>query len=519
MRRNYRLSGILLLGLLGLSLLLVACGGDAATNAPPATTAATSSTAPATPAPAATAVNKGPELTATPVLLPTPVGGIPTATAVPPTATPAPTTAAPSPTVAPTAVPLTGLPGKLSIVGNDFNVYVSRFDGKPPKLLLGKAGITIGANQDGEIFRFPTWTRDGSKLAVWSINVKAGQLDTASVYVVSADGSDSYKVQDNEAVSPIYMGWSPDGNFLSMLVGSSGSNSLELRVVDTSKGAAGVKANGVRKITQGNPLYTSWSADSDGLVVHTKSGTNDILSLIKAKDTKSTLQALKFNGGTGQFRAPAWSADGGRLAFSTLTGQTNENLIVQAKDGTNQGTVDGTGLGAAFNWSPAGSKLAYSFQDSTKQGFYKGLSVSDVGGTDAPKSGKISATKLFDSSIIAFFWSPDGKKIAYLNTNDDESRILWNIYDLDAKKSTKLLEWYPNNDLIQILNYFDQYAQSDSVWSPDSKALVFSGWINSTISASGQATGPAQVYVVTTEGANAGKPQLIGPGALAFWTK
>jgi len=121
--------------------------------------------------------------------------------------------------------------------------------------------------------------------------------------------------------------------------------------------------------------------------------------------------------------------------------------------------------------------------------------------------------------VLAFFWSPDGKKLAYLNLNADESRAVWNTYDLDTRKSTKLAEWFPTNNLIQIINYFDQYAQSDSIWSPDSKAIVFTGWTNSTVSADGKAEGPALVYVMPTEGSKAGQAQAIAIGSLAFWAK
>lgn len=528
-------AGLILL--LGSTLWLAGCGGDT----PPTATSVLGSptaakTAQAAPTPT---IAFGPEATATPVILPTnpavatsrptpPIPNDASRTNSGPAATvPAATTSAafaatiaPTPTP-PSFAPLTGYPGKLSILGSDLYIYVSRFDNKPPQLILGKAGVTVGLNQDGEIFRFPTWSKDGTKLAAMGLNIKSGQTQSVNVYVAAADGSGTYKVQDSEAVSPVYISWSPDGNFLSLLMGVVNGDTLELRLADTSKGAAGAKTAGLRKVAVGNPLYTSWSNDSDSLAIHTLTGGIDTLSMVKAKSSgASSPQPLNFKGEPGAFRAPHWSANGAYLAFSTSQGNLNDEAItIQDKTGTNLGVIDTAGQGASFNWSPDGSKLAFGFRDTSREGVYLGLNISDLAGPDAPKNGKISFSKAATDPVIAFFWSPDGKKLAYLTFNESQSRVLWNIYDVTTKKSTKLVEWYPNSTLVQVLSYFDQYAQSDSIWSPDSKALVFSGWINSTITADGKAFGPAVVYVLPTEGAKAGQPQPVAPGQVSFWSK
>jgi Tol biopolymer transport system component len=441
-------------------------------------------------------------------------------TTAPPT-TAASTTAAATVTTQPQTQfsPVTGFPGKLSIVGNDNNIYISRFDGKPPALLLGKAGVSVNAGQDGELFIFPTWSHDGTKLAAGSFLFHNGTPDSVSIYVAAADGSNTFKVQDAEKFTPVYLSWSPDGNYLSMLVGNTGSNELDLRVVDTSKGAAGVKANGPRSLLHGNPLYSSWAADSDTLVIHFTSSGLNVLSQVKAKDAKSSPQPFKLTGDPGAFRAPAWSADGSRLAFSTvLQGQSNEVIVVQDKNGALQGTIDGVGQGAVFNWSPNGARLAYGLRAGSSQRLYDGVLLSDLAGADAPKNGKISGTKIINDPVLSFFWSPDGKKLAYSTIDNASSRFVWNVYDLDSKKSTKLADWYPSDETTQVLSFFDQYAQSDSLWSPDSKALVFSGWVNATINNS-TLTGDPIVYVMPTEGAKAGQVQAVAPGGLAFWAK
>lgn len=447
------------------------------------------------------------EATSTPVAL----ANIPSPTPAP--ATTAPITTPSATTVAGTIVPRpvpTGLPGKLSLIGNDGQLYTYKFDGTKPQLLLGKAGDDPYKTGDGQIFTFPTWSKDGTKLAVMSSTFKTGTAVSSDIYVVNADGSNPYKVRDGAKTGGVYLNFSPDGTALTMLVG--GGDALDLQVADTSP-TASAKPPQTRTLSQGRPLYTSWSPDNDNLIVHTTNTGSEVLQILSTKNPNA--KAVDLPGKSGSFRAPAWSSDGQRLAYSVLGSRSGgpDSLIIAGKDGKEQARLDIPDIGSlSFNWSPDGKTLAYGIQASP-QNYLRNIYLTDgSGGSNA------TSTKILNSTVFSFFWSPDGKKIAYAGLNSSSTFFTWNIYDIATNKATMLVEWIPSEATQQILGYFDQYAQSDSFWSPDSKYLVFCGWDKATLAQNPSQDNPF-VYILPTEGPNAGQAYVVDYGELSFWAK
>lgn len=522
MARKLSHFGLPVVSLLVLSLMLMACGQSKTEVALVLPTASDTPTAPAsTPTVAdtapATTVAANPDASATPVKANTPVGGT---GRVSPTAARSTAAASPKATATPAAPikPPTGFPGKLSITGPEYALYISRFDGNQPQLVLGKSGVRPGQGIDGPLYDWPTWTSDGSKLAVLSLNVKNSAFDTSDVVMVGADGKNPSKVLSNNPNQPVFLSWSPDGNQLSVLL--SGANQLELDLVEATAGASAAP----RKVAEGNAIYTGWSPDSQQLLIHATGSTasSSTLALLAAKDAKAQAVPVKVTPST--FRTPAFSGDGTRLAFAVLNAQTgSDEIFVHDKSGTSIGSIEVGGTGASFNWSPTGNKLAHTYQLANSQGlFYKGIALSELD-VNPPANGKLTATQIVNEPVAGFFWSPNGKKLAYVTLNSDQSLLVWKIYDLDTKKSSTLTEWLPSQTWLQLIRYFDQYAQSNSIWAPDSKTLVFSGFSKdeaAAISTSQSADDPIPtVYLMPVEGSDTGKLIPVAPGNLAFWAK
>jgi Tol biopolymer transport system component len=475
-----------------LGLVLVACGDEPKATSPASTTVALTTSANATSTPV--------------VLLPTSAQTALAANTAATTAlsnTVAPVTAT-LPPATPQPLPM-GLPGKISIVGNDGQLYLSRLDGKSPQILLGQAGVNPVQSGDGQIFAFPTWSKDGKKLAAISLNIKSGALVTSDVWVVKEDGTSAYKVRDSEPTGGIYLNFSPDGNVLSMLVGGNGT--LELQVADTSTGSV-AKPAAPRKLLEGQPVYSSWASDNATLLVHTADANNDTLNIIDAKNPVGKNQNIPFK--PGSFRAPEWSSDGTRFAYVAAADSPGkpQALVISDKDGKELSRQVGNGEGMSFNWSPDGKQLAFMSQAPSGD-FYDALYMADV--TAGTK------TKIDDGIVLAFFWSPDSRKIAYVTLNPTSNIFTWLVYDLASKKSTLLMEWGPSEATAQILSYADQYSQSDSIWSPDSRALVFGGYDKAAIMQ--PQPGEPQIYILQVEGTNSGQYYKAGVGELAFWSK
>ena len=79
------------------------------------------------------------------------------------------------------------------------------------------------------------------------------------------------------------------------------------------------------------------------------------------------------------------------------------------------------------------------------------------------------------------------------------------------------MEFLPSRDQLTMFQFFDQFAHSHSLWSPDSKNLVFAGDLaDQAFSASTRQASTPQVFVV--EAALAPFVERIAEGFLAVWS-
>ncbi|MCB0213204.1 MAG: hypothetical protein KDJ52_27930, partial [Anaerolineae bacterium] len=151
-----------------------------------------------------------------------------------------------------------------------------------------------------------------------------------------------------------------------------------------------------------------------------------------------------------------------------------------------------------------------------------------------------------DAVVLAFFWSPDGQHIAYLtmaaapqqpsaietgprlnghhngpfktNGRPDTSHEtepfrpletlsldLW-LVNVATLATRKVATIEPSSRFMnQFLPFFDQYALSHRLWSPDSEALVLPV----------KRAGVSEITVVPIDGA---QPVTLAAGEIAFWS-
>ena len=95
--------------------------------------------------------------------------------------------------------------------------------------------------------------------------------------------------------------------------------------------------------------------------------------------------------------------------------------------------------------------------------------------------------------MIAFFWSPNSTKIAYVSpTNDGISintrvnslidfdralqqnpQLSWAVLDIESGITQRFTNFQPTPEMVYLFSFFDQFAQSHRIWSPDSNYVVF----------------------------------------------
>lgn len=158
----------------------------------------------------------------------------------------------------------------------------------------------------------------------------------------------------------------------------------------------------------------------------------DSLNLVGLADGQTVPVALTFHPGFD--RAPAWSPDGTRLAFSR-----NGVIHVMSVDGTELRSFE---EGTNPDWSPDGTKIAY---DNGSRTFV------------FEPDGAVGKTFIGDGTAPA--WSPDGSRLA--------------VDDLVTQNQTDIFLMSANGG--NRVNITDNAMRADRepAWSPDGSRIVF----------------------------------------------
>ena len=377
---------------------------------------------------------------------------------------------------------------RIFYVGNDFAIYTVNPDGTDRQMLTeGRA-----------LYTWPTLSRDGTRVAFSSFSPDPLGPGKALYSVGPSGNGQALLFEDATGIGPAiglriphYSIWSPDGQYLAFLAG--GESGIALYVVSGSGQAE------PRLITEGAPLYLSWSHDSESLLLHHR---DELLRV----DIDAMGRLLSLEADSSAYRAPAWSPTSDLTAF-LVSENGGETLYVARPDGSRRRALAQIqGLGS-FLWSPQGDKLAIgqSFSDDR---YLQDIQVVDV------ESGVIQS--LVQRFALAFFWSPDGSKLAYVTNNENETALQWRVIEVETGRDREIVDFHPTSDHLTWLTYFDQYAPSHQVWSPDSRWLVFAGALPRDFVES-QGEGPtSQVYVLDTEGI--ASPEAIATGVMASWS-
>jgi hypothetical protein len=118
------------------------------------------------------------------------------------------------------------------------------------------------------------------------------------------------------------------------------------------------------------------------------------------------------------------------------------------------------------------------------------------------ESGEVTAVATGLS--VGSFWSPAGNSLLVLEVNADARAIDLVLWEAGETRTLTTIG-VPGSLISEALAFFDQYAQSWQMWSPDSAAVVFPGTI-------GDAAG---IWVIGLDGAD---PLNISDGEWAAWS-
>lgn len=397
--------------------------------------------------------------------------------------------------------------GLISYIGVDGNMYVSDQGGRHLKKLTEDAVIPKSQTDPLLYYQYPTWSRDGNHLAFIGLKSDGSQTQS-TVMVANMDDDSVNEIYKSESEHPIYLNWSPDNANLSFISTNVSGQNMILQSIPAQGGNRTI-------LDTGSPYYWSWAPDGHVMIVHaggTAASAPEHIAFLNVASSTVTEQGLDST--PASFQAPAWSPDGNRIALAHGADLQNEIVVTDAA-GENPKKVGTFSNKTAFAWSSDSSRLAYIDGDQPMSAGTLGpLHVVDL---------ETSKEMVEDGNIIAFFWSPSGKEIAYfilLQANDDSSGssggsgqatpqyvLQLHVLDVTTGESRKLFTYQPTQQFLSVLPYFDQYHQSVTIWSPDNNNLVLS-FLDSS--------GNPGIAVVAASGKL--EPRILTQGYLAFWS-
>lgn len=366
------------------------------------------------------------------------------------------------------------LHGHIAYIGSDNNVYVFNPHTGADTPLTADAGAA-------RRYEWPTWSTDG-RLAYFSTRTAAdGDITfSASVVLLGDEQPVTELVYESQAEVFNYAYWSPadcaDGDAcrdLAILLSSQGAGMfVELVRVD------GATAASSQTIPGGPPFYYSWRSDGSRMLWHRRVDSDlqfDVFNAV-TDEIETTLPYTP-----GRMNTPGWSPVDDRLLLGVQgRSRAQTNLAVVADNTMVVLAEDLSGL-VSFAWSPDGSKVAYTTANQRGHGPLYII--------DAATGATVSRSP--GTGIIAFFWSPDSQKIAYITlatppgsfnassgalaaAAQPDVGLAWSVLNVATGTADRYGGFSPTDAMSYLLSYFDQFAQSHRVWSPDSRHLIYS---------------------------------------------
>ncbi len=352
--------------------------------------------------------------------------------------------------------------------------------------------------QARDFYSWPAWSPDGQRLASFRFEISNGQ-PTDGLYIFDVPTSRVLHVYKESGLQPIYAYWAPNSRQLGLLFGG---RALSLGLWPTSGGRR------PQTVARGAPLYFNWRSDGKAVLVHAggdrESESGHSVSVLNIESGERQL----LSGSPSAFGPSSWSFNGRWLAYSSQKkGEEKPSLMIAAGDGSQPESVAFVPDRIALAWSPAQPLLAIATTSFVGDPLFEEIRLFDVA------SG--SMRTLIKDDFAAFFWSPDGTRILYAKRNLDRAHWAWAVVELSDAKPIEVTNFTPSRPQTLVFQYFDQYALSHRLWSPDSRHFTFSGNAGPQPGAARGFGSPAVYVIQAVEGASA---QQLSDGHIAFWS-
>jgi TolB protein len=221
---------------------------------------------------------------------------------------------------------------------------------------------------------FPAMSSDGTRVAFDS-GRRRGEtepLNTSDLFVMNADGTDQqFLVRGSSAT------WSPDGRHMAFHASASGTGvpikpdpgaatgDSDIFIID---GNDGLRSHGKPRNLTASPAAidddADWSPDGTTIVFTSHAATdnpvNSPTAEIYAMRADGTGKPVRLTNNTEEERAPSWSPDGQRIAFSCRRNGPDFEICIMNADGSGELVLtDNSAPDLTPTWSPDGRRIVF----------------------------------------------------------------------------------------------------------------------------------------------------------------
>ena len=380
---------------------------------------------------------------------------------------------------------------RIAYVGSDRQLHVVSAQGQDPTQwtfslannpLLGWGQPDLSPQG----YAWPCWSPDGSKIACFQLPSDQNPEDPVELHVLEEGGLKQQEILQVPGRIPVYMNWQPQGKGLAVLL--QGEEHMELAYC--SLDAPGK----LRLLYQAAPLFFDWGPKARFLYVHAGTPKQPEMNSLVVRDSLGELPDDVFPQSPGRYCRPLIQEDRmvhvshvngvERLVCSNLQGD-EEKLLLEYE-----------GLGAVM---PARSKNGIVFSSAPDSGNspYRGATLIRL---DTQKS-----ERLTDDELLSFFWSDKGQQLLYVRLLPESSCLAW--YSARSNSTpVELIRFRPSREMLYYLHFFDQFAATHKLISPDGRYLVFAGLLEDDAPES-----KPKIHVIDLRGESA--PMTVGEGS------